>query len=762
MDRLKTNELSLGLDQGFRGDLIDNFEKIQKGVDGQSDSLNKQILDMLGNVAPQDQNEVTQARIDGNGKAYDTLKGREDATQATAETALSEERDTSVEVQAARTNSSSQTYPTLKERMDSQENDLNNSINDKLAQISVIPETFANLGALQSKYPTGKPGIFVVADTGHKYIWVNGTWVDSGVYQAVGLADGIEEDVENHNKFLTTNFIATASDLDLDSNYKDFDLVPVNSVVTYAYIGAEVLHQPGDSNTDGGTLITRTYSNLPGTGGGTVQTFFMNTGKVFTRIKWGNPATFKPWAEITNGNLDEINKSVDGINKFLTRKFISKATDLDSAYTDFDLVPANSVVTYAYIGSEVLNQPSDSTTDGGTLVTQTYTNSPGTGGGSVQTFTRNTGRSFTRIKWGNPATYNQWMETTKNDYRETTMSLFETISVVGDSFARGTIGNNGKYYTNDDISWPTMISRRNGIKYLNIAKGGITTRDYLTDPDCLPKLNLSEPSDLYVLILGINDAAKLGTGYLGTIDDIKTDSVQNADTFYGNYGKIISAIKTKSPNAIIFMFDTPFKGSVNDSFNEAAKNIANHFALPFISHSSMPLFSSSYFTGNLSLGHPIAPLYAAMSVVYENAISRYFQSNPLVLKQFKFSSDNLVNTTSGTALTLSGTGISNEVSSMQYDVSRDIFGKVVKIDYDVIIDSEMKDSSDIGIQFINGYPEWTFSKLAGKHFRGVYHVSDKILYPTDTDTTKPLKIRAVTNNFVGKVTVTNVVIKRAM
>ncbi|WP_155443391.1 SGNH/GDSL hydrolase family protein [Leuconostoc mesenteroides] len=273
---------------------------------------------------------------------------------------------------------------------------------------------------------------------------------------------------------------------------------------------------------------------------------------------------------------------------------------------------------------------------------------------------------------------------------------------------------------------------------------------------------MSEPSDLYVLILGINDAAKLGTGYLGTIDDIKTDSVQNADTFYGNYGKIISAIKTKSPNAIIFMFDTPFKGSVNDSFNEAAKNIANHFALPFISHSSMPLFSSSYFTGNLSLGHPIAPLYAAMSVVYENAISRYFQSNPLVLKQFKFSSDNLVNTTSGTALTLSGTGISNEVSSMQYDVSRDIFGKVVKIDYDVIIDSEMKDSSDIGIQFINGYPEWTFSKLAGKHFRGVYHVSDKILYPTDTDTTKPLKIRAVTNNFVGKVTVTNVVIKRAM
>lgn len=190
MERLKTNELSLGLNQTFRSDLVDNFEKIQKGVDGQSDSLNKQILDMLGNVAPQGKNEVTQARIDGNGKLYDTLKGRADATQATAETALSEERDTSAEVQDARTNSSSQTYPTLKARMDSQENDLNNSINNKLSKISSVPETFTNLAAIQSKYPNGSNGIMVAADNGHKYIWANSTWADAGVYQSVGLSNG--------------------------------------------------------------------------------------------------------------------------------------------------------------------------------------------------------------------------------------------------------------------------------------------------------------------------------------------------------------------------------------------------------------------------------------------------------------------------------------------------------------------------------------------------------------------------------------------
>lgn len=213
MEKLKTNELSLGLNQTFRSDLVDNFEKIQKGVDGQSDALNKQITDLLGDVAPQDQNEVTQARIDGNGKLYDTLKGRADATQATAETALSEERSTSVEVQDARTNSSSQTYPTLKERMDSQESDLNNSINDKLAQISAVPETFANLAALQSKYPTGKTGIFVTADTGHKYIWANGSWQDAGVYQGIAITDDqmllLSQNVFNQDNLLINGFFST-------------------------------------------------------------------------------------------------------------------------------------------------------------------------------------------------------------------------------------------------------------------------------------------------------------------------------------------------------------------------------------------------------------------------------------------------------------------------------------------------------------------------------------------------------------------------
>lgn len=189
MDKLITN-LDTNLGPVLREQLDSNFQKIQSGVDGQADSLNRQILNMLGQVAPQNQNEVTQARIDANGIAYQTLKERNDATQASADTALQEERAVGVEVKSARSDSSGNTFQTLKDRLDNQEVLLVNDMNVKIAQISSTPETFANLSALQVAYPNGKTGLFVTADTGHKYIWTNGTWTDAGVYQSVGIADG--------------------------------------------------------------------------------------------------------------------------------------------------------------------------------------------------------------------------------------------------------------------------------------------------------------------------------------------------------------------------------------------------------------------------------------------------------------------------------------------------------------------------------------------------------------------------------------------
>lgn len=62
-------------------------------------------------------------------------------------------------------------------------------IEAKLAQMNLTPETFPNATAIQDKYPKGKAGLFIAEDTGHKWIYYQGTWTDAGVYQGVGVAD---------------------------------------------------------------------------------------------------------------------------------------------------------------------------------------------------------------------------------------------------------------------------------------------------------------------------------------------------------------------------------------------------------------------------------------------------------------------------------------------------------------------------------------------------------------------------------------------
>lgn len=62
-------------------------------------------------------------------------------------------------------------------------------IENKLAQMSLIPEAFENSDAIKKAYPNGKTGIMVAVDTGHKWIWFNSQWNDCGVYQSEGNAE---------------------------------------------------------------------------------------------------------------------------------------------------------------------------------------------------------------------------------------------------------------------------------------------------------------------------------------------------------------------------------------------------------------------------------------------------------------------------------------------------------------------------------------------------------------------------------------------
>ena len=64
---------------------------------------------------------------------------------------------------------------------------MNSAINERLSQMKTNPIAVANAGELTTNYPNGADGIFITADTGHKWVYLYGKWQDCGAYQAVGI-----------------------------------------------------------------------------------------------------------------------------------------------------------------------------------------------------------------------------------------------------------------------------------------------------------------------------------------------------------------------------------------------------------------------------------------------------------------------------------------------------------------------------------------------------------------------------------------------
>lgn len=230
MEKLNTH-LNTNLGAVLREELNDNFAKIEQGVNGQSDILQKQMLGMLGDVPPMNQNEVTQARIDNKSKEYSTLKGRLDSNQQLSDSAYQQATDVANELKDSRVALNGKNYSTLKARLDGEASNLNDNINGELSRMNTAPESVANVAELKTKYPNGKLGIFVAADNGHKYVWLNGGWTDTGVYQAVSIANqSITNDMLRDNT--KTGFLVTGDALNLNIAQRTLDITSVFKVIS--------------------------------------------------------------------------------------------------------------------------------------------------------------------------------------------------------------------------------------------------------------------------------------------------------------------------------------------------------------------------------------------------------------------------------------------------------------------------------------------------------------------------------------------------
>lgn len=210
---------SLYFDDEYRNELNYSINVMNQELNNVYIKLSK----MYGNLPKSSLDEVAAARINAYGQAFATLGNRIDSTEIIANKALNE----------------------VQSKADK------NELEDKLSQISFIPEAFPNLDVLKSTYPNGKPGLMVVADSGHKFIWTDGNWKDCGEYQSAGIADGSITRTKLANNSVGTDAVSLIPYSKVIDNYADVEgIINWNNSVKNIFISGNgvVFDSPkGDS-----------------------------------------------------------------------------------------------------------------------------------------------------------------------------------------------------------------------------------------------------------------------------------------------------------------------------------------------------------------------------------------------------------------------------------------------------------------------------------------------------------------------------------
>lgn len=145
-------------------------------------------------------------------------------------------------------------------------------------------------------------------------------------------------------------------------------------------------------------------------------------------------------------------------------------------------------------------------------------------------------------------------------------AIFRRIGCIGDSLSSGELESlkDGKkgYHDYYEHSWGQYLARMCGATAFNFSVGGLTAQHFL-DRMNEDRFNIYDPEkkcEAYIIAMGCNDlnAVRRQEYAFGGIDDVHPDNPeQNAPTYAGYMGQIISHIKRIQPKARIFLVTMP-------------------------------------------------------------------------------------------------------------------------------------------------------------------------------------------------------------
>ena len=218
-----------------------------------------------------------------------------------------------------------------------------------------------------------------------------------------------------------------------------------------------------------------------------------------------------------------------------------------------------------------------------------------------------------------------------------------TIGIIGDSLASG-VGynpntNSVQEYIN--YAWWKVMERRSGRTFRRFCEGGMSTRSFLTNTNYgLPvALTPGNECKLYIFALEVNDRSSLGPSYLGTVSDIDlNDPGNNADTYYGNYARIIQKITAFNPGCKFMLFTNP---RTDGNFNDAIRTIAGMFNNCYLVD-LWELYSEYYTNGGFfdqfkdQTAHYPGMAYQAMAKLLEKAIDNCISDNKSAFDEIQY------------------------------------------------------------------------------------------------------------------------------
>lgn len=257
-------------------------------------------------------------------------------------------------------------------------------LEEKLAQMNLQPEMYADLNAVNAAYPNGATKL-IATDDGYLALYRNGQWIKGPIYQAIGLDDKTKTAIANSVKGLT-NIYQLAQ---LVPPYDDIRTIPVNSVVTYSVDVKKIKHVPENIS----TFTAMRIGFKTGNPSGSVTMLLDDKGHLYTSYTYGDTGNYKytPWvASKSNRNNRNIYQS----------------NQVVAPYDDLHTIPANSTVLYSVDVSKIKHTPeTDQLGLGSILVQTTSYDDDNLSGGRIDVTEIATGRQWNCRVTGNPGAY---------------------------------------------------------------------------------------------------------------------------------------------------------------------------------------------------------------------------------------------------------------------------------------------------------------------------------------------------------------------